>query len=279
VLTQWTARGNPGIIPYVESDLEVIAAGDTDPAPQALRVRRWRPVVVAASSLGIIALLVAIALLLSVRSDIGDLRAAIKEERQERRQALTTIRGDINSRVVPEVVGLTVFQAKALLVAAGLEGAVYTDDPTGPDRIVQAQEPGPGEKVVHGAAVGLRTANPHAVAFAGPICPPAVEADAIGADALPPAGSDVEDREHVDELLRSNETKIRRAFPEVEGLAVGAGRGRAWVRDDTGAVSIVKVEDFAIHAHVPSVEACPSPERQSAWPVNIPLIFVIGSGG
>jgi hypothetical protein len=118
-----------------------------------------------------IALVVAIALLLRVRSDIQDLRADIKEERQERRQALTTITGE------------------------------------------------------------LRTAIPDAGAFAGPICPPAVKADAIGADGLPPAGSDVEVLEHVDELLRSNEQKIRGAFLEVEGLAIGAGRGRASVRD------------------------------------------------
>jgi hypothetical protein len=83
-------------------------------------------------------------LVFDTRQEIEDLRAEVRTERQERRQMLLTIRGDINQRVVPDVNGLTVMEAKALLIAAGLQGSVYEGDPSDGDQVVLAQEPGPG---------------------------------------------------------------------------------------------------------------------------------------
>jgi hypothetical protein len=105
--------------------------------------------------------------------------------------------------------------------------------------------------------------------------PASVDLDRLSADAFPPAGSETEHRDFVSRLLHDKDAEIRSRFPEVQSLTVGPGLGRAWKRSPNGEVSVVKVEDFAIHGHVRTIQACPAEERRNAWPRNIPLIFVV----
>jgi hypothetical protein len=95
-----------------------------------------------------------------MESQIARQRSAL-EASSARLMALEERVADLNSLVrstsVPDLVGLSVIEATALLTEAGLKPAVNDGDSPEPSSVIVAQAPGAGEQTTAGARVGLRT--------------------------------------------------------------------------------------------------------------------------
>jgi len=95
-------------------------------------------------------------------------------------------------------------------------------------------------------------------------------------DGLPPASSLVLDPALVDRALQTHATQLQRRYPTWERIETGPGIGRGWVRDPSGAVTIVAATDYAIVVTLKDRRDCPDePGTQyvQLGTDSIPILF------
>ena len=132
------------------------------------------------------------------------------------------------------------------------------------------------------SSAGRSAAVPSQSAVASTACPNSVRrrlVEGVGAnesaDGLPSIDNASTDVARVQQALAAHESELRMSYPDVVGLDVGPGYGRAWTGQNGGQYRIVDVHDYAIVVHLRTTSACPQGADLYVGVDNVPLFFVV----
>jgi hypothetical protein len=221
-----------------------------------------------------------------VRSGIAALCAAVggvvgwhlrPDHDQRQTQGLVLPLPTTSLPTVPDVSGLSPWDAEALLARFGLASSVSERDPLTQTSQVFAQEPGAGEVAPVGSIVSLRTQDTRPETNSTRyLCTYGIDEAHFSADGLPNVTAATTDRTKVDKVWRANQFRLRTSLPHVTAVTVGPGFRLAWKGKNGGPYEVIYVRDYAILLHLASVKDCPRGKRPLASVDGAPLFYTYG---